>query len=141
MTNSLLLGKGKENQEAQSKEQAMELGKRAVACKHWRWMIGMRAIKQCSRWFRLEETRKRLTGDWADALPDLEDHATTGCLLALVREAWPAAPASTNYHGCYDPQRGHYHVWTCYYCTGTSWEQAIGDSEVEALVDALEAAP
>lgn len=140
----------------------IELATRAVACKHWRWMPGMwvrykTGVAARGRFLYRDETyihllayddeagrptkRRRLIGDWTEALPDFSDPATLGCLLALVRKAWPIAPATTAHHGCYDSQRGHYHVWTCSYCTGTSWEQAIGDSEAEALVAALEAAP
>jgi hypothetical protein len=72
--------------------------------------------------------------------PDLRDPATLGCLLALVRDAWPTAPATTNNHGMYDPGRGHYHRWVVSYCTGGDWRQAHGDTEAEALVAALEAA-
>jgi hypothetical protein len=71
------------------------LGRRAVACKHWRWMPGMYiqplefrvvwfddfAVGECDQisylWDRIP-----------DAYPDLSDPATIGCLLALVREAW-----------------------------------------------------
>jgi len=144
----------------------IELAIRAVACKHWRWMPGMRVMYNWGgicrdRFLCMDETymhlsvedgppedvrpmtwiRKKHESFARDCVPDFDDPATLGCLLALVRQAWPAAPASTNYHGCYDPQRGHYHVWTCYYCTGTSWEQVTGDSEIEALVEALEMAP
>jgi hypothetical protein len=73
-------------------------------------------------------------------IPDLRDPATLGWLLALVRDAWPKAPATTNYHGMYDPGRGHYHRWVVSYCTGRDWKQAHGDTEAEALVAALEAA-
>ena len=80
-----------------------ELARRAVACKGWRWMPGMRCLDgsrmllaghdlsgpwqawsdenydACACKLRPEETR--------DDLPDLTDPATLGCLLALVREA------------------------------------------------------
>lgn len=39
-------------------------------------------------WFRVEEYLPRLTGEWADALPDLDDPATAGVLLEMVRAAW-----------------------------------------------------
>jgi hypothetical protein len=48
-----------------------DLGRRAVACKHWRWMDGMVTF-----------------GFVGEDVPDLSDPATLGCLLALVREAW-----------------------------------------------------
>lgn len=141
----------------------IELATRAVACKHWRWMPGMgmwvrykTGVAARGRFLYRDETymhlltyddeagrpmkRRRLISDWSEALPDFDDPATLGCLLALVRKAWPIAPATTAHHGCYDPQRGHYHVWTCSYCTGSSWEQTTGDSESEALLAALEAA-
>jgi hypothetical protein len=73
--------------------------------------------------------------------PDLADAATLGCLLALVRDAWSDADAYAcnldGYDGAAwvcvaagDPARfpfgvGHHH----------------GDTEAEALVAALEAAP
>jgi hypothetical protein len=103
MTNSLLLGKGKENQEAQSKEQAMELGKRAVACKHWRWMIGMRAIKQeigqtlyltsktmrpravCSRWLERHGQQLRQAPIITGAMTRSEGIITFG--LAIIAQA------------------------------------------------------
>jgi hypothetical protein len=58
-----------------------------------------------------------------------------------VREAWPAGEATTNVHANYSPERGHYRQWSCYYCTGGDWRQALADTEAEALVAALEAAP
>lgn len=83
------------------------LGRLAVACKRWRWMPGMLdscgdrvltvdgdevtvdrldfvthgydAHEEHGKWYASEET-------WHH--PDLDDPATLGCLLALVREAW-----------------------------------------------------
>jgi hypothetical protein len=70
----------------------MEFSKRAVACKHWRWMPGMRVISK--REGELEDVIQRVPDDmrgWRlyseDAFPDLEDAATVGCLLHLVRKA------------------------------------------------------
>ena len=70
------------------------LARRAVACRHWRWMPGM-------RWVLLDESESGRLDDWqpegmarpAGALPDLTDPATVGCLLALVREAHNAPHA------------------------------------------------
>jgi hypothetical protein len=68
------------------------LAKRAVDCERWRWTPGMKAVgrrNQPEAWFRLEEHLPRLTGEWSEAVPDLEDPATKGCILALVRERNP----------------------------------------------------
>jgi len=72
-----------------------DLGRRATACKHWRWMGGMAAIDR-PLWRIVERAglppymvngymEESLDG----VLPDLSDPATMGCLLYLVREAWP----------------------------------------------------
>lgn len=69
----------------------IDLGRRAVACKSWRWLPGMRALGckgKPEAWFRVEEKLPKLTGDWSAAIPDLSDPATIGCLLELVREVW-----------------------------------------------------
>jgi len=69
-----------------------ELAKRAVACPGWRWMPGMLPLVvdedgdsvACDRVWR---TQGGHTVVPAGATPDLEDPATLGCLLALVRLA------------------------------------------------------
>jgi hypothetical protein len=72
-----------------------DLGRRAVACKHWRWMDGMQVEPLR---FRVVWLTEDMIGEsdqtsyfWKnvpDIYPDLSDPATLGCLLALVREAW-----------------------------------------------------
>ena len=70
-----------------------------------------------------------------DALPDLADPATLGCLLALVREAWGDPVADVRY-------RGEGEDWACR-CQSQSWfdPDITGATQAEALVAALEAAP
>jgi len=113
-----------------------QIASRAVACRGWRWSPGMRAVGRRTlptAWFRVEEVVSSLTGEWANALPDLTDPATLGCLLALVREAWGQDDmgASRYKEGwCveFTPQEGQHHAF-------------YGATEAEALVAALEAAP
>jgi hypothetical protein len=87
--------------------QNFDLSWRLKDCKHWRWMPGMLA------WYEDDTITHRVTRVsrsgypfgclpdegvrvWelsADSLPDLNDPATLGCLLALVREAHNAPHA------------------------------------------------
>ena len=120
-----------------------ELARRAVACKHWRWMPGMLLFDGKSSFTVPISWRHGTEGQRAapilgspmfqNALPDLTDPATLGCLLALVREAWGDSEAY--------PTR----MWGQWVVVRTdpltlplSKTQA---TEVEALVAALEAAP
>jgi hypothetical protein len=70
-------------------------------------------------------------------IPDLEDPATLGCLLALVREVW-GKPAVSMFWGDY---------WQVVYTSdvedGCAGHQHMGDgdTEAEALVASLEEAP
>ena len=110
-----------------------DLARRAVACPGWRWLPGMR--------YTLPTTS--LHGRWKPGLsphimPDLNDAATVGCLLALVREAW-------GFQAFVSLTSGGWQVW------GFPWEPdltsssrsrlASGPTEAAALVAALEAAP
>lgn len=112
-----------------------ELAKRAVACKHWRWLPGMLVTRDGAQSVRIHGARPaRLIrkGQEVAALPDLTDPATVGCLLALVREAWGCDSLT-----CQPllPLVG-VHGWRV---VGTSAKS--GHTEAEALVAALEAAP
>jgi hypothetical protein len=116
------------------------LSRRAVACPKWRWMPGMldpsgrRAMwvypeDGIITWSHIPENC--VVRD-ADALPDLADPATVGCLLALVREVRqePTGFAVPTHAG----------GWS-YYTRLIAADWYAGDTEAEALVAALEAAP
>jgi hypothetical protein len=122
-----------------------DLGRRAVACKHWRWMRGM-LTHRGSRVF--ETTKDQLGAEHVFIMkrdgfssylfpedrhvPDLSDPATLGCLLHLVREAWEVERAVVwwNEHdqGWVADVRPRNFVF-------------VRDSEAHALVAALETAP
>ena len=82
----------------------LDLARRAVASPHWRWMPGMLAVCEdfAARVIgvdgeydppQIEYARTWRDGDASHPrgfLPDFDDHATRGCLLALVREKIPA---------------------------------------------------
>jgi len=116
-----------------TEQQNIELGKRAVSCKGWRWLPGMLG--------RRDNIGIRYTPgrgfSWRDGMvPDLRDPCTLGGLLHLVREAWG------------DPRlvTGRAHGFWCV-IWGNVLTAEIGalsvnaESEAEALVCALEAAP
>ena len=119
-----------------------DLARRAVACPGWRWMPGM-------LWLLIDEdgacyncdrvTQENLV--LSDALPDLTDPATLGCLLALVREAWGVGSL------VYRPWNGAIRAWRVVtFSHDEDWMTVArllgeGATEAEALVAALEAAP
>lgn len=74
----------------------------------------------------------------ADAVPDVRDPATLGCLAAEVRERWgePEMFAATQHDTPHDEW------WVV--CIGDEWENHVkagGHTEAEAWIAALEAAP
>ena len=122
------------------------LGRRAAACREWRWMSGMLMILDPSlpwdqrRVMRYSEDVRAALGDdrlspraWADGtapVPDLHDPATLGCILALVRRVYAHEGDAYTY-----PASGGWHVIV------RGRVVATGDIEAEALVAALEGAP
>jgi hypothetical protein len=125
------------------------ISRRAIACRGWTWGPGMldlfgRRVRNVwpddlgIHWSHIPESC--VVRD-ADALPDLSDPATLGCLLALVREAWGdecvcVLPVDYGPGGV---------AWFCRLTAGgrdlsrTYVRGRMG--EAEALVAALEAAP
>jgi hypothetical protein len=125
-------------------EKQIAIGRRAVACKDWRWMSGMATaeghrvvlVDDDVLWMVYNEEGKCKPGCVEDFVPDLSDPATMGGLLALVREAWGDDEAYAN--PWHDEDGG----WTV--CVGEedrSVNVSEGDTEAEALVFALEDAP
>ena len=144
-------------------KQQLELARRAVACDHWRWMEGIKVIVKFSadhEEFRLVRVKGKHsvlavplrleqfnidTLTEVGALPDLTDPATLGCLLHLVREAWgdPLARVErTNRFYTYD-DRGtgcSARAWAVHIKTPPHLTRIPADTEIEALINALEAA-
>jgi len=128
-----------------------DLARRAVACPGWRWMPGMLGLSAKAGLWRVEQADLTAlfgagagpasiheVGAW---LPDLDDPATVGCLLALVREAWGVGSP------VYRPSNGAIRAWRVVtFAHDEAWMTVArllgeGDTEAAALVAALEAAP
>ncbi len=132
-----------DNQRRLHKEAMLALAKRAVACSGWQWLPGMKAVHpQHGGWFRLEEPRTRLIGDWAEALPDFTDEATASVLLRVVRKV----------HGDFvwiEPKGNGWRVLRPTADASDTGERfkvisctfSPGSTEVEALVKALKTTP
>lgn len=111
-------------------ENFIELGRRAAACKGWRWMPGMVYLVAGTTKWRVQTEHHGIQLD-SDRYPDLTDPATLGCLLALVREVWFAEPGFV----CWTE---HKRKWV-FVANEVCDDVIYGDSEAELLVNALEA--
>ena len=101
----------------------IELAKRGIACKGWRWMPGMLAVTSNGVvGFRVADSVV-VPPTCLVGLPDFTDPATLGCLLALYEETRKMLT-------CPDP------VYTMVAAWGLMHPRTL-----EALVAALEAAP
>lgn len=119
-------------------------GRRAVALPRWRVMRGMLWAVQETwgawiTWARYAHTSHE------GAIPCFDDPATVGCLLALVREAY--ADPNKLWGGrieVHQDQRAIFVVVQPYHDADGGLEYrtvATGPTEVDALLNALEAAP
>ena len=136
----------------------VELGRRAVACKAWRWMPGMLTLRDVRlTWAEHENTGAALGGgcsdgspwptlwgvsgtdplDLNDEVPDFRDDATKGCLLALVREVTTAAGWGSPYLSAFAMIWGA--VWAVGPFSNREAYRFHSATEAEALVLALEA--
>ena len=115
-------------------EEQIALARRAVACKGWRWMAGMRALRDGRYWQSITDVRVSdplHDGGYPGFFPDLEDPSTLGCVLALVREALDSPRVHVLYvEGLYR--------WEC---ADNRTVHGVGATEAEALIETLEYAP
>ena len=120
---------------------ANELARRFVACKGWRWVAGMLATdgwRVAGRegdlilWGRGREVTGLSVRSETNGFPVLSDAATRGAILQLVRDAW--GDQNMVVYGLYVNGKIK---WTA----DGQHALAVVDTEAEALLAALEAAP
>jgi hypothetical protein len=132
-----------------TEQEWIDLGHRAVACRAWRWLPGMLAMNG------VRANGEQYGGSvWVDHcggsyepvnrwVPDLRDPATVGCLLALVREAYPNNDLYVDFLHTYRTASGQqefavYEVHDQRYIPKLSRTNGGHPTEAEALVAALE---
>lgn len=118
----------------------IEIARGFVACGRWRWMPGMMSEGWRLTCVSLHDGAWSATSTLAHrkyhypTLPNINDPATLGCILRLVRDAWRRPKAYLQYVGVYwcvvDPRDN---LWLD---PGIGWK-----TEAEALLRALQAAP
>ena len=124
----------------------LDLARRAVACKHWRWTLGMqledgrRVVGWTEDGRELLYCTNGMVGCFgllseSECTPDLTDPATVGCLLALVREAWGDPTMHAAYRRSPDMDGKHWYMRR----PDVSFHRH--HTEAAALVAALEVAP
>lgn len=126
-----------------------EVAQRAVSCKGWRWLPGMRTSTGV-RVLRIEEDgytigwQEKAGHIWTvgpEHVPDLADPATLGCMLALVRQAWEDRRGSDYVASTFQARTG-WGVGAKYGSEGMSvLVLPVFAFEGEALVAALEKTP
>jgi hypothetical protein len=108
-------------------EEQIALATRAVACKWWKWLPGMRVLGG-------DRITEHTLAIEHGCLPDLTDAATLGCFLALIRAAWGNPCIAIRGWRDEDMDDLYYEV------VGLD-EELTADAEAEAYVLALEKAP
>ena len=119
---------------------------RLMKSPHFRWMPGMRDDSgrrvNCPGHYPSgvndgdDRMRPNVSALAHDARPDIEDHATKGCLLALARESWgdPALSAA------WVVARDGGLLWLI--CSRSSYVvDGYHDTEAEAIIAAILSAP
>lgn len=137
-------------------EEMIDLSRRVILCKNWRWMPGMkdmegwRLYREVVGFTAQDKDGKTVTGwdaiggEWEyhqvahfPKLPDLSDPATLGCLLAIIREVY-SDPCACVIPIDYGPAGVMWQVRLT--ANGRQVTERHYTNEIEALVAALEAA-
>lgn len=145
-------------------EEQIALGRRAVACKGWKWLSGMLTLDGYRCIYATEDQREWASPAWIEEgmnvhqtrltmpkdLPDMTDAATLGCVLELLKNTYGreiyAQPLFAYWHGhavhIAGPRKGRRVKpggWGVYNCALA--DLPVGDTQPEALICALEVAP